>query len=67
MVGCKGGSRYVEGVRGFLVSWFSVVGFLNFKIVGFLASKFLVFKVSKFERFNDRILPNVHCMFSGRY
>ena len=62
MVGCRGGSRYVEGVLGFLVSWF--LAFLVSKLLGFLvvwflffaflvSSKFLGFKVSKSQSLKD--------------
>ena len=59
VVVCRGGSRYVEGVLGFLVFgfWFlgveGVIGFLvfGFWFLGFLVSWSLSFLVSKFYGF----------------
>ena len=61
-VGMLGG----RGILGCLVSCFLVFWFLGFKV-----SKFLGFKVSNtiscFLKEFGSILPNLHCMFSGRY
>ena len=53
VVGCRGGSRYVEGIGG-SVSWF--VGFLaswllGFWFLGFLGSWFQIVEVSRFLGF----------------
>ena len=47
VVGCRGWSRYVEGVLGFLVSCFLVSWFLGFEVVWFLGFRFLGSKVSR--------------------
>ena len=62
-VGCKGGSRYVEGWGGFLVSWFfrfhgfSFVCFLVSWFLGSFVSKFLGFEVSWFLGFKVSLFP----------
>ena len=61
-VGVVLGIPLPENKKGFLVSWFSVLGF---QFLGFLVSWFLGFwflgsklsKVSKFRKFNDPMLP----------
>ena len=45
VVGCRGGSQYVEGVLGSLVPLFLGFGFLGFLVVGFLVCWFLGFEV----------------------
>ena len=61
--GCRGGSRYVEGILGFLVSLFQ--SFLVSGFQSFLAAWFHSFLISKFQSLKD--LPNLHFMLSGRY
>ena len=73
VVGCMGGSRYVDGCWGFLylkkfigflILGFLVFSFLSFKLYWFLGFKdywFLGFKDSWFPRFKD--LPDSHFIF----
>ena len=79
VVGCRGGSRYVEGcwrfhyLKSVLVSWFQVSWFLGFRFIVFLFPAFLVpwfklfwllgFTISQFRRFNDPIFRNFNFIF----
>ena len=53
VVGCRGESRYVEGVGG---SWF--LGFLVSKFLGFLVTAFQRFTKFSFQFFLEAIDPS---------